>query len=252
MELVFFSFKHRYRKKELNNFLATRIYGKYFILNLGGPFKHIFAKVLMFLKIGKAISCDGRPLIADKSKGINFWLRGITLNIPNDFKKLNNNFVHIYNPLFEENKVFQIYPIKIKKTLIQKDLKIIYISRVNIDTNFEDLAVKEASKLNIPIVAIVDTNSDPTRINFPIPGNDDARRAINLYCDLIKKTILDAQKHISRTDEEDLKTETKNEKSHKKELKKEDSKKKEVKKTSKNIAKSIFSKVKSLTSKKAK
>ena len=121
-----------------------------------------------------------------------------------------------------------------------------------IDTNVEDLAVKEASKLNIPIVAIVDTNSDPTRINFPIPGNDDARRAINLYCDLIKKTILDAQKHISKTDEEDLKTETKNEKSHKKELKKEDSKKKEVKKTSKNIAKSIFSKVKSLTSKKVK
>ena len=121
-----------------------------------------------------------------------------------------------------------------------------------IDTNVEDLAVKEASKLNIPIVAIVDTNSDPTRINFPIPGNDDARRAINLYCDLIKKTILDAQKHISKTDEEDLKTETKNEKSHKKELKKEDSEKKEVKKTSKNIAKSIFSKVKSLTSKKAK
>ena len=121
-----------------------------------------------------------------------------------------------------------------------------------IDTNVEDLAVKEASKLNIPIVAIVDTNSDPTRINFPIPGNDDARRAINLYCDLIKKTILDAQKDISRTDEEDLKTETKNEKSHKKELKKEDSKKKEVKKTSKNIAKSIFSKVKSLTSKKTK
>ena len=121
-----------------------------------------------------------------------------------------------------------------------------------IDTNVEDLAVKEASKLNIPIVAIVDTNSDPTRINFPIPGNDDARRAINLYCDLIKKTILDAQKHISKTDEEDLKIETKNEKSHKKELKKEDSKKKEVKKTSKNIAKSIFSKVKSLTSKKAK
>mgnify|MGYP001362877870 CR=1 FL=1 len=121
-----------------------------------------------------------------------------------------------------------------------------------IDTNVEDLAVKEASKLNIPIVAIVDTNSDPTRINFPIPGNDDARRAINLYCDLIKKTILDAQKHISRTDEEDLKTETKNEKSHKKELKEEDYKKKEVKKTSKNIAKSIFSKVKSLTSKKVK
>jgi len=121
-----------------------------------------------------------------------------------------------------------------------------------IDTNAEDLAVKEASKLNIPIVAIVDTNSDPTDINFPIPGNDDARRAINLYCELIKTTILDAQQHISKTDEEDLKIGTQNKNSIKKELKKEDSKKKEIKKTSKNIAKSIFSKVKSLTSKKAK
>ena len=65
-----------------------------------------------------------------------------------------------------------------------------------IDTNVEGLAVKEALKLNIPIVAIIDTNSDPTGINFPIPGNDDARRAINLYCELIKQTILDAQKNI--------------------------------------------------------
>ena len=129
-----------------------------------------------------------------------------------------------------------------------------------IDTNAEDLAVKEALKLNIPIVAIVDTNSDPTGINFPIPGNDDARRAINLYCELIKKTILDAQKNISKTDEEDLKKtdekdlkiETKNEKPFKKELKKEDSTKKEIKTTPKKIVKSIFSKVKSLTSKKAK
>ncbi len=129
-----------------------------------------------------------------------------------------------------------------------------------IDTNAEDLAVKEASKLNIPIVAIVDSNSDPTRINFPIPGNDDARRAINLYCDLVKKTILDAQKHIRKSDEEDLKKtdkkdlkiETKDEKPFKKELKKEDSKKKEIKKTPKKIVKSIFSKVKSLTSKKEK
>jgi len=65
-----------------------------------------------------------------------------------------------------------------------------------IDINAESLAVKEALKLNIPIVAIVYTNSDPTGINFPIPGNDDARRAINLYCDLTKQTILDAQKYI--------------------------------------------------------
>ena len=67
-----------------------------------------------------------------------------------------------------------------------------------IDTNIESLAVNEAKKLNIPIIAILDTNSDPTNINFPIPGNDDARRSINLYCDLIKKTIVDAEKYIEK------------------------------------------------------
>jgi small subunit ribosomal protein S2 len=75
-----------------------------------------------------------------------------------------------------------------------------------IDTNVEALAVKEAIKLNIPIVAIIDTNSDPTGINFPIPGNDDARRAINLYCDLVKETILDAQKNISKQEDQESKS----------------------------------------------
>ena len=65
-----------------------------------------------------------------------------------------------------------------------------------IDTNIESLAVKEAIKLHIPIVAILDTNSDPTDIAHPIPGNDDARRSINLYCDLLKDTIVDAAKNI--------------------------------------------------------
>ena len=55
-----------------------------------------------------------------------------------------------------------------------------------IDTNVESLAVAEAKKLGIPIIAVLDTNSDPTGINFPIPGNDDARRSINLYCELLK------------------------------------------------------------------
>ena len=70
-----------------------------------------------------------------------------------------------------------------------------------IDTNVESLAVKEALKLNIPIVAILDSNSDPTGINFPIPGNDDARRSINLYCDLLKNTIKDAEKFIKGSEE---------------------------------------------------
>ena len=90
-----------------------------------------------------------------------------------------------------------------------------------IDTNIEDLAVKEALKLSIPIVAIVDTNSNPTGINYPIPGNDDARRAINLYCELVKQTILDAQKLISKSDGEDIKVDTKKAEPKKKEVKKE-------------------------------
>ena len=67
-----------------------------------------------------------------------------------------------------------------------------------IDTNIESIAVKEAVKLKIPIAAILDTNSDPTNITFPIPGNDDARRSINLYCELLRDTILDAKKYIAK------------------------------------------------------
>jgi small subunit ribosomal protein S2 len=60
-----------------------------------------------------------------------------------------------------------------------------------IDTNKEKLAVEEANKLGIPVVAVLDSNSDPTGVTFPIPGNDDAIRAITLYCDLIAGAVLD-------------------------------------------------------------
>ena len=120
-----------------------------------------------------------------------------------------------------------------------------------IDTNIESLAVKEALKLGIPIAAIIDTNSDPTGINFPIPGNDDARRAINLYCDLVKQTILDAQKNMQHNEEEEIKPENKikvvenNEKDEKIE------EKKVIVKEEKKKA-SIFSKVKAFAKKKTK
>ncbi len=65
-----------------------------------------------------------------------------------------------------------------------------------IDTNYESLAIQESSKLGIPIIAILDSNSNPDGIDFPIPGNDDARRAIDLYCNLIKETILSSKKEI--------------------------------------------------------
>ena len=60
-----------------------------------------------------------------------------------------------------------------------------------IDTNKEAIAIQEARKLNIPVVAILDTNCDPDGIAYPIPGNDDAARAIQLYCDLIADAVLD-------------------------------------------------------------
>ena len=62
-----------------------------------------------------------------------------------------------------------------------------------IDTNYESLAIQESVKLGIPIIAILDSNSNPDGIDFPIPGNDDARRAIDLYCSLIKETIKSAK-----------------------------------------------------------
>jgi small subunit ribosomal protein S2 len=65
-----------------------------------------------------------------------------------------------------------------------------------IDTNKEQLAIKEAARLNIPVAAIVDTNCDPDGIAFPVPGNDDAGRAIALYCDLIARAAIDG---ISRS-----------------------------------------------------
>ena len=166
-----------------------------------------------------------------------------------DLKKENTGFTK------KENLKMGIQRDKLERSLggiadMKKIPNMIFI----IDTNVEDLAVKEALKLNIPIVAIVDTNSDPTGINFPVPGNDDARRAISLYCDLIKQTILDAQQNISKTEGEDLKIEEKKEspkvETKKEKPKKEKTKKKDKIKTVKKISKSILSKVKSLTSKK--
>ena len=60
-----------------------------------------------------------------------------------------------------------------------------------IDTNKEDIAIKEARRLNIPVAAIVDTNCDPNGISYVVPGNDDAGRAITLYCDLVAKAAID-------------------------------------------------------------
>ena len=192
------------------------------------------------------------------------WLGGMLTNwqtISNSIKRLKKLSAELKNEntgfTKKENLKMGIQRDKLERSLggiadMKKIRDMIFI----VDTNVEELAVKEAIKLNIPIVAIIDTNSDPTGINFPIPGNDDARRAINLYCDLVKQTILDAQQSILKADSEDVKVNIKKDESKieakKEKFEKIKPKKKGKIKTVKKISQSILSKVKSLTSKKTK
>jgi len=149
MNLIYFAFKYRYRFKDLNNFLNSRIYGKYILLNFGGPFKYYLSKILILLKIGRAISCDGRPLIKNKSRGYNFFIRGTDFNIPSNLLDLDNNIVSIKHPLLENNKIFQIYPINIKKTKMNDDIKIIFMSSIKLETNEEESLFWKAHKEKI-------------------------------------------------------------------------------------------------------
>jgi len=73
-----------------------------------------------------------------------------------------------------------------------------------IDTNKEEIAIQEAKKLNIPVVAVVDSNCDPDLVDFPIPGNDDAARAISLYLDLISRSVIAGLQQERQIDGEDL------------------------------------------------
>ncbi len=149
MKLIFFAFKHRYRFKDLNNFLHSRFYGKYFLLNLGGPFKHFIAKILLKINFGFAISCDARPLIENKRSGINFFIRGTNLNVPSYFRHLDNNFASIKNPFKEEKNIFQVYPINITLSKINDNPKIIYIGGVNIDINNKQKILWEKCKKEV-------------------------------------------------------------------------------------------------------
>jgi len=73
-----------------------------------------------------------------------------------------------------------------------------------IDTNKEAIAIQEANKLGIPVVAVVDSNSNPEGIAFPIPGNDDAARALTLYCDLVARAVIDGLSEAQGTSGADI------------------------------------------------
>ena len=174
-------------------------------------------------KVYKTISENGKILfistkkqasdaIADLGKStdqyyVNYrWLGGMLTNwgtISNSIKKLQK----INKDLSSENRGFTKKELlkmsaqrdKLERSLggisnMKKTPDLVFIN----DTNYESLAIKESIKLGIPIIAILDTNSDPDGIDFPIPGNDDARRSIDLYCSLIKSTIVEANKNIKQ------------------------------------------------------
>ena len=177
-------------------------------------------------EIHKCISSNGKILFVSTKKQatetiaslakdtsqfyvIHRWLGGMLTNwktISNSikrFKKLSED-LKSENTGFTKKEILKLGTTrdKLERSLggiadMKKTPDMIFI----IDTNAESLAVKEAVKLNIPIVAIVDTNSDPTGINFPIPGNDDARRSIDLYCNLLLETINNAKKELPKQTE---------------------------------------------------
>ena len=140
------------------------------------------------------------------------WLGGMLTNwgtISNSIKKLQR----IEIDLKAENRGFtkkELLKMGIQRDKLQRSLggisemkkipDLVFI----IDTNYESLAIKESIKLNIPIIAILDTNSNPNGIDFPIPGNDDARRSIDLYCSLIKETINNANKESPKVEEKKI------------------------------------------------
>ncbi len=189
------------------NFLKTALVEVHKCISSGGK--------ILIVSTKKQASEQVSTLAKDTSQYyVNYrWLGGMLTNwntIQNSIKRLK----HLEDQLSKDNMGFtkkEIIKFGKERDKLQRSLggiaemkklpNLIFI----IDTNIESLAVNEAKKLGIPIIGILDTNSDPTGIDFPIPGNDDARRSINLYCDLLKNTIKDAEKFIEKNNKEETK-----------------------------------------------
>ena len=127
------------------------------------------------------------------------WLGGMLTNwetVSNSIKKLKSLEERIETG--EINSLTKKERLQIERQKEKLDLNLGGIKNMNgtpdamfiVDTNKESIAILEANNLNIPVFAICDTNSNPSGVNYPIPGNDDALRAISLYCDLVAASIL--------------------------------------------------------------
>ncbi len=200
-------------------------------------------------KVHKTISSGGKILFISTKKQaseavaqlakdtdqyfVNYrWLGGMLTNwgtISNSIKKLNK----INSDLSSENRGFtkkELLKMSGQRDKLQRSLGgIMEMKKIPdlvfiIDTNYESLAIKESIKLGIPIIAILDTNSNPDGIDYPIPGNDDARRSIDLYCNLMKDTINDAKKNIKLPTEIEKNNEKKSDVNNENTIKKSDKK----------------------------
>ena len=127
------------------------------------------------------------------------WLGGMLTNwetVSNSIKKLKSLEERIETG--EVNSLTKKERLQIERQKEKLDLNLGGIKNMNgipdamfiIDTNKESIAILEANNLNIPVIAICDTNSNPSGVDYPIPGNDDALRAISLYCDLVASSVL--------------------------------------------------------------
>ena len=127
------------------------------------------------------------------------WLGGMLTNwetVSNSIKKLKNLEERIETG--EINSLTKKERLQIERQKEKLDLNLGGIKNMNgtpdamfiVDTNKESIAILEANNLNIPVIAICDTNSNPSGVDYPIPGNDDALRAISLYCNLVAASIL--------------------------------------------------------------
>ena len=127
------------------------------------------------------------------------WLGGMLTNwetVSKSIRKLKNLEERIETG--EINSLTKKERLQIERQKEKLDLTLGGIKNMNgipdaifiIDTNKESIAVLEANNLNIPVIAICDTNTNPSGVDYPIPGNDDALRAISLYCDLVAASVL--------------------------------------------------------------
>ncbi len=196
---------------ELTNFALEKVHNT---ISEGGK--------VLFISTKKQASEAVAQLAKDTDQYyVNYrWLGGMLTNwgtISNSIKKLNK----FNQDLSSENRGFtkkELLKMSGQRDKLQRSLGgIMDMKKVPdlvfiIDTNYESLAIKESIKLGIPIIAILDTNSNPDGIDYPIPGNDDARRSIDLYCNLMRETINDAKKNIKQSSNEIIKDNKRTEK----------------------------------------